>query len=90
MGVSAEVHLCKTIATKTQGEGGREGEREKEGGTLMRRLLHIGTYRVALDETHFKDLLLQHCRPPPAKVTDTLMTIIHVKFFYLRPTQKVP
>lgn len=28
-----------------------------------------GTYSVVLDESHYRDLLLQHTRPPPAKET---------------------
>ena len=28
----------------------------------------VGSYDVILDEAHFRDVLLQHCRPPPAKV----------------------
>jgi len=31
-------------------------------------LLSLGSYDVILDEAHFRDVLLQHCRPPPAKV----------------------
>lgn len=27
-----------------------------------------GIYNVILNEPHFRDILLQHCRPPPAKV----------------------
>ncbi|XP_064384841.1 general transcription factor IIH subunit 2-like isoform X2 [Halichondria panicea] len=26
-----------------------------------------GTYQVITDEIHFRDIMLQHCRPPPAK-----------------------
>lgn len=28
----------------------------------------LGLYRVILDEAHLKDLVLQHCWPPAAKV----------------------
>ncbi len=27
-----------------------------------------GAYQVITDEVHFRDIMLQHCRPPPAKV----------------------
>jgi len=30
-------------------------------------LVSTGTYNVITDEVHFRDMLLQHCRPPPAK-----------------------
>ena len=33
-----------------------------------RTIFFSGIYNVILDETHFKDLLIQHVDPPPATV----------------------
>lgn len=38
-----------------------------------------GLYNVILDEAHFRDILLQHCRPPPAK-ENSEATLIRMGF----------
>lgn len=40
-----------------------------------------GKYDVVLDETHYKDLLLQHCNPPPCTV-NTESALIRMGFPY--------
>ncbi|KAK3738646.1 hypothetical protein QZH41_010836 [Actinostola sp. cb2023] len=45
IGLAAEMKICKTICSQTQ-----------------------GTYRVILDERHYKELLMQQVIPPTAKV----------------------
>jgi len=43
IGLSAEMHLCRSLARETN-----------------------GTYKVCLDESHFKELLSEHALPPPS------------------------
>ncbi len=38
-------------------------------------LSFVGSYSVITDETHFRDTMLQHCRPPPAKVCCNIHTL---------------
>ena len=34
---------------------------------------NAGVYSVVMNESHFRDLMIQHCRPPPAKVGIALL-----------------
>ena len=40
-----------------------------------------GTYNVILDEIHFRDIMLQHCHPPPAKVSGKDRRLRKVDYF---------
>lgn len=47
----------------------------------------LGAYSVILNESHFRDVLMQHCRPPPAKESSeaTLMRMGFPKHFMNGP-----
>lgn len=55
IGLSAEVYICKELASKTN-----------------------GVYSIALDETHFKDLIFHHLNPLPSAETES--TLIKMGF----------
>ncbi|KAK1806872.1 hypothetical protein P4O66_005353, partial [Electrophorus voltai] len=70
IGLSAEVRVC-TVLTRETG-----GSVQKEADGIMQmscRLTYCdllcslaGSYSVILDESHYKELLMLHVRPPPA------------------------